>query len=313
MSSEKESCNVCHKYIDNVKLVCCYCFNNYHPACKKIVGAHIKKYTSGSNKYFCSELCDANYEKITLTTSDPSFLDVAASTSTAGNLNFSSAFEELKAFMISKFDSMEKLLEKSVAENKILSKEVEHLTVKCDYLEACVAEMKYDVDRPNRQSIINNVAVFGIPESYLAEPATIVAKIAAKISFHLNDDNVQGTRSIKNRKKNISTLIIEFKNQKFKQEFLDQRKKYGPILLKDVCEGVLNAEKKIYMRDELTRYGMALYGELLAVRKFMPIKFVWTKHADVFAKATETANFFMIKSSLDIKNFIDLHKPDGNH
>jgi hypothetical protein len=226
--------------------------------------------------------------------------------------NLFASLDELKELMNAKFVSLESLLHKSLAEKTVLNGKVEQLSERCDYLESSLASMKYEVDRPNREAIMNNVAVFGVPESAAGSPESVMDKIGALISFTLDDSNVKSMKTIKNKHKKVSTIIIEFVSYDLKQKFLDKRKAHGTVLLSDVCNVPQDPKKKIFMRDELTKYGMSIYGELLAVKKMMPFKFVWTKHADVFAKVDENSKYCLIKLSVDIKKFIESQNTANN-
>jgi hypothetical protein len=110
--------------------------------------------------------------------------------------NLFAFLHELKELMNAKFVSLESLLHKSLAENNALHGKFEQLSERCDYLESCLTDMKYEVDRPNREVIMNNVAVFGVPESEAGSPRAVMEKIGAMVSFTLNDSNVNAVKKL---------------------------------------------------------------------------------------------------------------------
>jgi hypothetical protein len=61
-----------------------------------------------------------------------------------------------------------------------------------------------------------------------------------------------------------------------------------------------NRSRLIFIRDELTKRGMALYTELRDVRKLVKIKYCWTRDGDVFARIDDNSRFIRVKSSFDI-------------
>jgi hypothetical protein len=288
----KPNCEVCAKVIDNIVLTCHYCFGSYHPACKKVVGANIKKYNK--QNFYCSELCETNYGRIVAGRAGDESGQTNRTTSSVSDL------DDLKAFMAEKFRTMQETIDRGFNETQKLHKRVDQLSNKCVYLEKCVENLKYDVDAPKRQLIKNNITILGVPNHLCAELKDVVNKIGDVVSYSM-DESVKKIDSYKNKKSNAVTIVVEFSNNEAKRKFLDQKKLKGDLLVSELGDSTGGSRsKRVFIRDELTRYGMSLYTELRAVRKFAKIKYCWTKDAEVFARIDDGSKIMCVKSSFDI-------------
>jgi hypothetical protein len=162
----KPACGICTKTVEGIALTCKYCFRSYHTACKKIIGANIKKYV---NNYLCSDVCQANYDRIMSQRSDDSD-DSGADNDTV---------QQLKSYMNLKFNALQLSIDTALSENKELTKKVDVLSKKCVSLEKTVENLKHEADGVQRLAVRNNITILGVPSSM--DPKVAFTKLLSSL------------------------------------------------------------------------------------------------------------------------------------
>jgi hypothetical protein len=296
--SGKPICGTCVKTVDGVSLACKYCFLNYHPACKKIVGSNIKKHI---NNYLCSDGCQTNYDRII------NQREQQGDGGGSGNNDL----QELKNFMTLKFSALQTSLDAALSENKQLGEKVEVLSRKCVSLEKTVENLKYEADGVNREAVRNNITIMGVPSNLATDPKSTFVKLCELIAHPVVEADVRKFKSYNNKVTKATTIVVEFANSKAKRDFLDKKKAKGNITVSKLT-GVAESSSRprlIFIRDELTRRGMKLYSELRDVKKLVKIKYCWTRDGDVFARIDDSSKFIRVRSSFDINEIANAAEP----
>jgi hypothetical protein len=292
----KPACGICTKTVEGIALTCKYCFRSYHTTCKKIIGANIKKYV---NNYLCSDVCQANYDRIMSQRSDDSD-DSGADNDTV---------QQLKSYMNLKFNALQLSIDTALSENKELTKKVDVLSKKCVSLEKTVENLKHEADGVQRLAVRNNITILGVPSSM--DPKVAFTKLCAVVGHAVVENDVQNIKSFKNKVTKATTIVVEFSRYQAKRDFLAKKKVKGNVTAAELT-GVAatgNRPKLIFIRDELTRRGMALYAELRDLRKLVKIKYCWTRDGDVFARIDDNSKFICVKSSFDIQDLANTAEP----
>jgi hypothetical protein len=299
MGDTKPICGICAKAVDNIVLMCKYCFRGYHPACKKVFAGNVKKCL---NQYLCSDVCQANYDRIVGQQRD----EVGGDTGAAGDESENSTVKQLKMFMSLKFNELQIALDTALTENKELNKKFDVLSKKCVMLEKTVENLKYDADGGNRIAVRNNITIQGVPAQIAADPNAAFAKLCDVISYHVAAPDVNCIKMFKNKVTRATTILVEFSNYKAKRDFLAKKKAKGDVTVAEVTGGAAAGSRLIFIRDDLTKRGIALYAELRAVRKLVKIKYCWTRDGDVFARIDDGSRFICVKSSFDIQDLANI-------
>lgn len=320
------TCSECMKEENDLNklITCLYCFSSVHFKCRNISGSAIRKLKQ--SMYFCSAKCSDMYKKIiSMQNNQTLMIDSLGSelkksiyTIVSNQMNevknevssITKAIEDSQQFLSSKFDDIVYDFQILKAENGHLRSEVDALKKELSALKSFSHNLEYCVDNSNKQSLLNNAMIHGVPIQSNEEVTNIVAKVADCIGAELPTEalisvsRVSPASSIVGR---YAPIRVVFRSKAVKESFLTKKQKYGKLSSSAIDQSmVVNGKPtNIVIRDELTPFSLELLHEMRSVQKNLNLKYVWAgRDGVILVKKEETSKLIIVKNRNDIKKLV---------
>lgn len=172
-------------------------------------------------------------------------------------------------------------------------------------LQESVESLESRLDRLEQSARVNNVEIQGIDEKPSENLLDVVQKIGDYIDFNVVPEKVQHIHRIqsKNPKNKTKSIILQFSNRKYKEDFLAAAKRKR--MRRDDGSPrmqIAGLSEGFYINEHLTLSNKILFRETRTVAKNKQYKYTWVKDGMIFVRRDDTSRIIHIKSIDVLKN-----------
>lgn len=194
--------------------------------------------------------------------------------------------------MLSRLESLEKLLE--ARDNEILN------------LRAQVAEMEDKLDIQEQFVVRNEVEIIGVPEVPNENTYNIISLMACKIGVELKEDDVDavfrsGPRrdpiTLNSGKSLSRPIVIRLVRHKKRDEILKAAKVRKNLSTENVVSG---PSTRLFINERLSRKNRLLFREARVRTQKHGFRFCWTKNGSIYVRKAEMEKAVRICSYADL-------------
>lgn len=317
MSDEAIICITCRKEEKDTKKVieCGYCHKSEHFECKNVIGSAVRKLRG--QPYFCSVTCSDLYQRSASSTQGESKvlkelqtvlsevretrMEMQAVRNTVGEM------EKFQNYLSGQLDTLLAEVQSLKSGHKALKADFEYLALEQKDLSGRVDSLELQLDRVNRSAVSKNAIILGIPTKPNEDLVQVVRNVAAAVGVQLPIEAVGAVNRLLSKKTGSADtqpppIKVCFSNASFKEELFNKKKIRGQLLSTDVDATVETPPRVIVMRDELTTFGMKLFGEAREAQMQLGYKFVWPgRNGVILMKHSENSKINVIRSVGDLK------------
>lgn len=334
-----EDCDTCHNKILDTQscFQCDICLMCFHPHCKSIVGAHIKRIAQ-QKTWECSTACKSksftlrpsiltpgnihNLNQITSTnnsTKTPEAITLLQvhefiKSSTENIMKRLLNIEESQNNFQHQFNDLNRQLQDLTVENKLLKEEITYLKHSNTLSQEIIYNLEAKTDIQIQEKISNNMLIAGIPNTN-QQPSEIVNQVFEKLNVEpetLNEvEETSYLPSNPNRNPNSRLILIKFSTNKAKLHVQAKKRQQKTLTVQQLNlhnfeNDNQNHDNLIYFRDQLSHFQLQLFREGKKLQKKHNIKYLWIKHKQIFMRKSEQSKVHSITSKKDLI-IIDKH------
>lgn len=225
-------------------------------------------------------------------------------------------FEEYKTSLNFFYDKIDDF-EKKVAQTEKKVKELSTMDIKHKVLEQKIHELQEQLDEKERQNMQTSAEIRGIPEIQDEKLNDIIFNINNAIKLNKNDIEDAYRAPGKRNHSATRSIIIKFKNQNGREEFLNEAKKFNKNAensadrLNTSKIGFSGPKMPIYINEHLTTHAKRMLFLSKQIAKKNHFAYVWVKAGRVYIRQQADSRAIFIRTEntiLEIEESIAKNK-----
>lgn len=177
-----------------------------------------------------------------------------------------------------------------------------------------ITELQIEIESLKQKENENDVIISGLPSNI--NPDTFVSKIFSnlqcdvtvkdikKLKILMKKKDLVDTSTNTNSQKQFSSLLVSFNKRSDKEKICIKMKDRKTLFLGEL--GLLNESEKdrrIYIRNNLTKYKHNLFEKCKTFKDSHNIKFLWITGNKILMRQNESSKIFAIHNEDDLKKF----------
>ena len=202
-------------------------------------------------------------------------------------------------FISSEFDKFKTITDKLMTDNVALRKDNDNLNAKVTALEKDIEAAHAatnDLEQYGRRSMLE---IAGIPRTSEENTEQLVINLCSKLNLEVSPKDIEAAH--RTSTKESANIIVMFTNRKLRNLVLSKRSQLRKVTTHDLGLITERSASKIFINESLTRRNKELFGAALKIRKDQHYKYIWTRNGKIFLRQTDGSRVINIASESDLQ------------